>query len=58
MPGDWQVRFLGGPGVARRRAYPTKALAPRAQGGKAIVRQMRGFGALQVAIVGCGRLLR
>ena len=23
MPGDWQVRFLGGPGVARCRAYPT-----------------------------------
>jgi hypothetical protein len=27
MPGDWQVRFLGGPGVARRRAYPTIAVA-------------------------------
>ena len=24
MPGNWQVRFLGGPGVARRRAYPTQ----------------------------------
>ena len=25
MPGDGQVRFLGRPGVARRRAYPTEA---------------------------------
>jgi len=25
MPGDWHVRFLGGPGVERRRAYPTDA---------------------------------
>jgi excisionase family DNA binding protein len=27
MPGDWHVRFLRGPGVARRRAYLTQAVA-------------------------------
>ena len=29
MPGDWRVRFLGGPGVERRRAYPTISVVGR-----------------------------
>ena len=30
MLGDWHVRFLGGPGVERRRAYPTRGSPGRA----------------------------
>ena len=33
MPGDWHVRFLGGPGPAMGLAYPSVATAPLGSAG-------------------------